>query len=145
MKSYCSHHHHLLYILISLLCSNNTLILCISTNRKTYILISVRYVMVIKEVIAKLSYKMECKRSKRRIARENRDNHNAYTYTPSKRIVNVVLGVVCVAYGVWTIYLPSGSIWAIGLGLTLISCPLSIWSLIKGLWRDIKFYVGCRI
>ena len=67
------------------------------------------------------------------------------SYNPNKDLVNVVIGGILILYGGVTFFLPTGSIWAIMLGLFLISCPIGIKTLIRGLWEDIKFYVGVRI
>lgn len=66
------------------------------------------------------------------------------TYTPNTNKINVVTGLACVLYGVVTILLPTGSLWAISLGMFLIACPISIKALLKGFWADIKFYVGIQ-
>lgn len=92
-----------------------------------------------------ISYKMDEVRMIRRIRRENRDTHNRYTYTPSKRMFNVVTGIICIGVGVWTWYIPFTTLPLISLGLFLIACPFSMWELIKGLGSDIKYYVGVRI
>ena len=65
------------------------------------------------------------------------------SYTPNKNKTNVVLGGIFVLYGSVTILLPTGSIFSIMLGLFLISCPISLRTLLKGLLGDIKFYMGC--
>ena len=100
---------------------------------------------MIKRVVTAIKYKIDSKESKKRKMRENRDSWNNVTYDTKKRIVNIVLGLGCVGYGIVTIHLPTGSIWAISLGITLIACPFSIWQLLKGLYRDIKYYVGVRL
>ena len=97
---------------------------------------------MIKKVITTIKYKWDNKMSKKRKTQESKDSYNSISYKVSTRRVNVVLGSLCVVYGVATIFAPTGSIWAIMLGLFLISCPLSIGVLCKRLYEDIKFYVG---
>lgn len=118
----------------------------ISTHRRVYILICIRYIMeLIKRIKNKLSYKMDCKRSYSRRMRENRLNTVSSGYYTTSPLSNKVIGVLCVVYGGVTILLPTGSIPMILLGLFLFACPFSIWELLKGLGSDIKYYVGVRI
>lgn len=100
---------------------------------------------MIKQLIAKIQYKMECVRSGRRKKQENRRMHNTICYDVTGKKLNKVIGLACIVYGAVTIAIPTGSIWAISLGLFLFACPFSIWSLLKRLGSDIKYYVGVRI
>ena len=67
------------------------------------------------------------------------------TYKPNSNKVNVCIGGILILYGGITFILPTGSIMAILLGLFLISCPISIKCLLKGVYNDLKFYIGVRL
>lgn len=64
------------------------------------------------------------------------------SYKPNRNYINVGLGVVCIVVGVATWYIPFTTIPLCSLGLFLIGCPISIRSLLKRVYRDIKFYLG---
>lgn len=74
---------------------------------------------------------------------ERRQEVRNIMYTPRINKVNVCIGSVSVLYGVATIILPTGSIFAISLGVSLFLCPIPINRLVYNIVNDIKFKVGC--
>lgn len=64
-------------------------------------------------------------------------------YTPRINKVNVCIGSVSILYGIVTIILPTGSIFAISIGVSLFLCPIPINKLVYSIVNDIKFKVGC--
>lgn len=60
-------------------------------------------------------------------------------YTPGRSMVNMLVGGVCVLYGVVTLCLPTGSIPMILFGSMLVFSPFSLSLVVKQVYNDVKF------
>ena len=79
--------------------------------------------------------------------REGRKRADIYSmrYKTKLNKLNVVIGGVCVLYGCCTILLPTGSVFAIVGGLSLMLNPISIRLLCSNCYKDIRFFVLTKL
>lgn len=74
--------------------------------------------------------------SKRRLSIYNR------RYETKINRTNVCIGLFCIAFGIVTLPIPTGSVPLIIAGVGLIFNPVSINKIVRSLYRDVKFRIS---